>query len=176
MQGKANDKQAVPAQLDLVHRALAALYQRTGSLPPLYIISPFKRIREALFRQISNPQNWAGLITSDSVGIPKKSALQAWAKARIGTVHTFQGKEESIVWMVLGCDADTLAAAGWAAAKPNLLNVALTRTQHRFFVIGDVELWGGLPHFRAAHCEASPRLRPDQFLMQIRQVYSATLV
>jgi hypothetical protein len=57
VQGKVNDKQAVPAQLYLVHRALAALYQQTGTPPPLYIISPAKRIREALVCQISNPQN-----------------------------------------------------------------------------------------------------------------------
>jgi hypothetical protein len=78
--------------------------------------------------------------------------------------------------MVLGCDVDTLEATGWAAAKPNLLNVALTRAQHRFFMIGDVKLWDGLPHFRAAHCKALPRLRPDQFLVQLRQVFSTTLV
>lgn len=174
VQGKANDKQAVSAQINLVHQALAALYQRTASLPPLYIISPFKRIRELLVRRIANPENWAGLVSSGGIEVPKKSALQVWAKARIGTVHTFQGKEESIVWLVLGCDIDTLEAAEWVAAKPNLLNVALTRAQHRFVMIGDVKLWGGLPHFRAAHREALPRLRPDQFLLQLQQISSTT--
>nr|WP_246828205.1 AAA domain-containing protein [Rhizobium redzepovicii] len=64
------------------------------------------------------------------------------------TVHTFQGKEEDIVFMVLGADADHSGAAAWAASKPNLLNVALTRAKRRFYIVGDRTLWQTLPYFR----------------------------
>jgi superfamily I DNA and/or RNA helicase len=69
--------------------------------------------------------------------------------------------------MVLGCDDRTQGAAAWAAAKPNLLNVALTRAQHRFFMIGDAGLWGGLRHFLAAHRELLPRITQDEFLKRM---------
>jgi hypothetical protein len=68
--------------------------------------------------------------------------------------------------MVLGCDHDTLAAAQWAAAKPNLLNVALTRARHRFFMIGDATLWGALRHFDVAR-EALPVITADEFLQRM---------
>lgn len=167
--GAAQNKQAVQEQIALVHKALVALYQQTGSLPPIYIISPFKRIKDELISQISKPENWALLISAGEVALPKRYVLQEWTKARIGTVHTFQGKEESIVWMVLGCDKRTKAAADWAAAKPNLLNVALTRAQHRFFMIGDSELWGGLNHFLAAHQDVLPRITQEDFLKRMLQ-------
>jgi hypothetical protein len=170
--GLTSNKQAVATQVELVHQALVALYQRTGSLPPIYIISPFKRIKEELIGRISKPENWTVLL---SVGVepPKRSKLPEWCKARIGTVHTFQGKEESIVWMVLGCDERTQGAANWAADKPNLLNVALTRAKHRFFMIGDAGLWGGLRHFVSADAGLLPRIPPDEFLQRMGQPPSA---
>jgi hypothetical protein len=172
--GVADSKQSVPAQIDLVHQALVMLYERTGKLPPIYIISPFKRIKDELIGRISKLENWAAVMAQSHVELPKKTKLQEWCKARIGTVHTFQGKEESIVWMVLGCDDRTQGAANWAAAKPNLLNVALTRAKHRFFMIGDVRLWGGLRHFVAADSELMPRISPDEFLRRMGQPSSVT--
>lgn len=167
--GAVRGRQTVPAQIDLVHRALAAIVESTGSLPPLYIITPFKRIREDLVSRLEDLENWKELMRDSAIAMPKKTALREWCRARVGTVHTFQGKEESMVWMVLGCDEQTRAAASWAAAKPNLLNVALTRAQHRFFLIGDAALWGGLPHFQAMHEEILPRISDAVFLQRVRQ-------
>lgn len=170
--GAANGRQSVPVQIDLVHRALQILYQRAGSMPAIYVISPFRRIMDELIARISNPQNWSASVGAEGIdeGMepPRKSVLQDWCKARIGTVNTFQGKEESIVWMVLGCDASTRRAADWVAARPNRLNVALTRARHRFFMVGDAELWGGLPHFRMAH-ESLPRISPLDFVHRMGQ-------
>jgi hypothetical protein len=45
--------------------------------------------------------------------------------------------------------------------------VALTRAKHRFFLIGDAGLWGGLPHFADASAALLPRIRPDVFLRRI---------
>jgi superfamily I DNA and/or RNA helicase len=159
--GAAQDKQAVPEQIELVCRAIVELTLRTGELPALYVISPFRRIKEALARRLVNGAVWP--VASQ----PSPRVLREWCRTRIGTVHTFQGKEESMVWMVLGCDAATRGAAVWAAGKPNLFNVALTRAQHRFFLIGDARLWGGLPHFADASPALLPRIRPDVFLRRV---------
>ena len=70
--------------------------------------------------------------------------------------------------MVLGCDRRTAGAAQWAAPKPNLLNVALTRAKHRFFIIGDEDLWAGLPHFSDAGNELLPRITAETFLERAR--------
>jgi hypothetical protein len=158
--GAALDKQVVPEQVALVCRAVVELYLRTGELPALYIISPFRRIKEALIRTLSRREAWPA-------GMPPRG-LRSWCRARIGTVHTFQGKEESLVWMVLGCDAATAGAAAWAAGKPNLLNVALTRAKHRFFLIGDAALWGKLPHFADASAALLPRIDSAVFLRRVR--------
>lgn len=160
--GKVQDKHAVPEQIDLICQAASALYQRTHQLPALYVISPFKRVKNALVRRLSKADVWS----ADNRLSARE--LREWCKERIGTVHTFQGKEETVVWMVLGCDASTRGAAEWAASKPNLLNVALTRARHRFFVIGDAELWAGLDHFRNATEGFLPRIHADVFLQRVR--------
>jgi hypothetical protein len=89
--------------------------------------------------------------------------LRTWCRERIGTVHTFQGKEESIVWMVLGCDQDNNGGAHWASDKPNLLNVAVTRAQHRLFIMGDAELWGSKKYFYTAK-QSLTTISPAEFL------------
>ena len=92
--------------------------------------------------------------------------MRDWCAKRIGTVHTFQGQEESVVLMALGCDARTTGAVAWASSKPNLLNVAVTRAQHRVFIIGDVALWGSKPYFEAA-LRLLPVITGDEFLGRV---------
>ncbi|MDH0865670.1 AAA domain-containing protein [Mitsuaria sp. GD03876] len=164
--GPTGDKQVVPDQIALVAEALIRLYAAIGALPPIYLISPFKRIKGALADALSDRKRWEALLP-EGTPPPDKQALKAWCKARIGTVHTFQGKEESVVWFVLGCDARTAGAASWASSQPNLLNVALTRAKHRCFLIGDDELWGGLPHFDKADEQRLPRISPREFLRRM---------
>lgn len=144
--GKTSSKQVVPRQVEVVIALIKKLYARDGVLPSLYIISPFKAIKNELSRQFLDV-DWVGLFGKRR---PTKKALRDWCTNRIGTVHTFQGKEEKVVLLVLGTDDDSRGAANWAASKPNLLNVALTRAQQRFYVVGDSALWGGLPHFKDA--------------------------
>jgi len=148
--GKVSDKQVVQLQIDLVFNALVKLYISQRALPPLYIISPFKRIKTELVKTLSDLQRWQKIGHFPEL---KKSVLDYWCKENIGTVHTFQGREMSIVWMVLGCDDSTPGAVSWASSKPNLLNVAVTRAQHRFFIIGDTKIWAGKPYFSDAYNE-----------------------
>jgi len=66
-------------------------------------------------------------------------------ESRIGTVHTAQGKESQIVILVLG--GGTAGARDWAASKPNMLNVAVSRAKARLFVIGDRSEWSKRRYF-----------------------------
>lgn len=60
---------------------------------------------------------------------------------KTGTVHTTQGKEASIVIFVLGGNIERPGARAWAASRPNLLNVAVSRAKQRLYVIGNREQW-----------------------------------
>lgn len=146
VKGKVSGKQAVAEQTDFIVDLLTATCRRSGALPDLYIISPFKEVKNSLRRALAQAR-WVDQDGYTGASPPK---LHKWLQERIGTVHTFQGKEEDIVFMVLGADADHRGAAGWAASKPNLLNVALTRAKRRFYIVGDRTLWQTLPYFREA--------------------------
>lgn len=89
----------------------------------LYIISPFKSVASSMEKYISTHYPTAG----------------EWAKANIGTVHTFQGKEAEEVIFLLGCDEDAKGAVRWV--NSNIVNVAATRAKFRFYIIGDWSLW-----------------------------------
>jgi hypothetical protein len=78
---------------------------------------------------------------------------------RAGTIHTAQGKEADIVVVVLGSDPDREGTRGWAASKPNLLNVAVSRARRRLYVIGDRETWMRQRYFHFA-AERLPHGRP----------------
>lgn len=157
--GIAVRRQAVPEQVAFVIQAVTAAYRRSGELPPLYLISPFRAIRDEL-RKAFQQVDW-----STAGGAPPKEALREWSRTRIGTVHTFQGKEETHVMLVLGADRDSEGAVRWASSKPNLLNVAATRAKHRFYLVGDRALWGDKPNF--SHAREFPSITAHAFLHSI---------
>lgn len=142
IRGAVERKQAVPEQIEFMIKVIVSLFHRDKILPSLYVISPFKAIRLALRERVME-HTWKH-------PAPKREDLKRWVKRSIGTVHTFQGKEEKTVFMVLGTDPENDGGAKWASSKPNLLNVALTRAQHRVYLVGDIELWGALPYFEKA--------------------------
>lgn len=78
---------------------------------------------------------------------------------RAGTIHTAQGKEADIVILVLGSDPAREGARAWAASRPNLLNVAVSRARRRLYVVGDRERWMGHRYFEVL-AERLPRDQP----------------
>lgn len=95
----------------------------------IYVISPFRNVAY----QLSTELAYIGFTRYSPAGRP----------TNVGTVHTFQGKEAPIVFLVLGCDEKSKGAASWAVgtANPNIMNVAATRAKDEFYIIGDQELF-----------------------------------
>lgn len=130
----------VPEQAQIVSQLLLAEIAFLGALPNLFIITPFAEISYQLKVELA-------------VNLTRKNPtlhldmINDWLKSHIGTVHTFQGKQADAVILCLGLDTKTQGAASWAAQKPNLLNVALTRAKYRFVAIGDADIWLTQPFF-----------------------------
>jgi len=165
VRGNTSVKQVVPRQIEVVVSLIARLYAKSGALPAIYVISPFKAIKKELLARLDGI-DWKAWTAGRP---PAKKVFQQWRRDRIGTVHTFQGKEESVVIFVLGADHDQAGSADWAAAKPNLLNVAVTRAQHRVFVVGDASLWGKRNYFDEALLQLGRPISAAQWLERIAQ-------
>jgi hypothetical protein len=108
----------IPAEGEEVDRILAHLGQIGFDLGNVLAIGPF---RDVARRLAERGRNYKGLTA--------------------GTIHTAQGKEADIVILVLGSDPAREGARAWAASKPNLLNVAVSRARRRLYVVGDREAW-----------------------------------
>ena len=116
---------------------LKLLLKTENSLPDVFFISPFREVSsqlKVLFKKKLKTSGTAAETINELM-------------PRIGTVHSFQGKEAKIVVFVLGCDFSTSGGAAWAGAKPNLVNVAVTRARQFLYVIGDADLWHNRGYF-----------------------------
>ena len=118
--------------------------------PDVFFITPFRIVARNLRELIRNDPGIAKRL-------PCKS--EKWVAERVGTVHTFQGKEAEAVVVVLGAPLDESAGARrWAGCPPNLLNVAVTRAKQRLYVIGSREAWKNAGAF--THLAQNLPLRP----------------
>ncbi|SEA92349.1 DEAD/DEAH box helicase [Pedobacter hartonius] len=115
------NKHVISEEMKLLSEKITLL-KNTGS--EIFVISPFKSVADKC----------AEIFRGNRL-------------VRCGTIHTFQGKEADIVFLVLGSDPTKPGARAWASKKPNMLNVALTRAKRRFYVIGNVSLWKGCNYF-----------------------------
>ena len=120
-------------------KLLYLLARDKEQLEHVYIITPFRAVKSNLNKAIDKQWQLLGLT---------EQQYKRWRKNNLGTVHTFQGKENTIVILVLGCDEHNSGGARWAASKPNLLNVALTRAKKHIYVVGDPDVWRGQPYFQ----------------------------
>ncbi len=92
----------------------------------VFVISPFRNVAYRLKKDLK------------SIGFYRRD------HDIVGTIHTFQGKEAPIVFLVLGADERSTGAATWAVSTPNMINVAATRARKAFYIIGDRKLYMGL--------------------------------
>ena len=118
-------------------RPAPPLHLTPDGLPDAYVISPFSDVAQAFRRQVGGAHE---AFASAVPGLSRE-ALRAWTDARVGTIHAFQGGQAQTVILLLGGHAGTAGAIRWACARPNLLNVAVTRARSSLYVIGDRELW-----------------------------------
>lgn len=102
----------------------------------VYVISPFKNVAYKLSEKLATDINFTRYDSKDSKDSP----------TNVGTVHTFQGKEAPIVFLVLGADEKSKGAANWAmgSENPNIMNVSVTRAKKEFYIIGDKKLYSSL--------------------------------
>lgn len=133
----------VEAEGQLIAAAIATLGAVLPAPPDLYVICPFKtpagRLRAVLR---DTPAVLPGLAAS---------VRQEWISKRVGTVHTFQGKEAEAVILMLGAGRGAKAGSrSWAGRAPNLLNVAATRAKRALYVVGNRTEWQGAGVFAEA--------------------------
>jgi hypothetical protein len=126
----------IPAEGDAVDRVLARLKGVGLDSSQVMAIGPF---RDVARRLADRAQRYPGL--------------------QAGTIHTAQGKEADVVILVLGSDPARDGARAWAASKPNLLNVAVSRARRRLYVIGDRDAWTQHRYFSLL-AEPLPHSRP----------------
>lgn len=113
--GSVLEGHAVIEELQVLMDLLLQLANYDGKI---FVISPFRTIADVC-----------------------KEKFYVQGKIECGTIHTFQGKEAEIVFLVLGTHAGSVKAREWAAQRPNMLNVAVTRAKDRLYVIGNRQIW-----------------------------------
>lgn len=117
--------------------------KEAGVMPDLYILTPFNIVAKNLRRIVRASGILEGWVEVESY---------RWIAERIGTVHTAQGREAEAVILVLGAPFyKQKGARKWAGQTPNLLNVAITRAQEVFYVIGNKDLWKSAGVFKELH-------------------------
>lgn len=115
--------------------------QKNGIVDPdIYIITPFRECAQRMktYLRAKSHQFLDHLSTDNWV----------WLNERIGTIHTFQGKEAESVILMLGASNENQGGArSWAGGSPNLINVAVSRAKNSFYVVGDRERWKNHGYF-----------------------------
>ena len=119
---------------ETVLRLLDSLADKGLEEPDIFVISPFRIVQDQMRQLIFLRE---GLIRRLS-----KLSARNWAHERIGTVHTFQGREAEAVIFLLGAPNENQnGARSWAGYPPNIVNVAVTRAKRRLYVVGNRQLW-----------------------------------
>ncbi|WP_087740309.1 DEAD/DEAH box helicase [Paraburkholderia piptadeniae] len=128
VQAEHSDGHWVEAQalraMELVEQLTGGVLKQNGQFK-VYVITPFRtvggKIRQLLYRRYGEV-----------------------SKGMAGTVHTFQGKEaDHVVFLLGGNPSSPGVISSFAGAKPNLVNVAVTRAKRRLYVVGDRRFWTG---------------------------------
>ena len=139
VQGSAQGKWCVDEGESVIDM-LQALVDAGPEQPDIFCITPFRMVAQRLRERVRHEP---GLLDNLS------DKPHRWLYDRIGTVHTFQGKEAEAVILVLGAqDASQNGARQWAGSPANLVNVAVSRAKQGLYVVGNRRLWSNVGSFR----------------------------
>lgn len=134
MNGDAETKWS-PDEGEAVIRMLGALAAAGVTDPDLFIITPFKIVEQEMHRRLYREGDLLRALGVKS---------DAWSRDRVGTIHTFQGREADTVILLLGAPRATqYRARQWAASPPNIINVAVSRAKQNLYVVGSAAAWAG---------------------------------
>lgn len=139
IQGKGDSKWS-PTEGEWVVQLLQQLADAGISDPDIFIVTPFREVASALRKCLrQESQMFESFAEPQSV----------WCSNRVGTIHTFQGREASAVLFVLGAPNDHhQGARTWAAGTPNIINVAVSRARDSLYVVGSHAAWSGIGYAR----------------------------
>jgi superfamily I DNA and/or RNA helicase len=124
-----SEKHWVPAEGEALGLLLDELVDLGVQPAAIRVVSPFRDVIRGAQRVV------------------RQRPRDRFAAIEVGTVHTVQGQESDVVVLVLGSNPASEGARRWAAAKPNLLNVAVSRAKRRLYVIGDRRRWQDQRYF-----------------------------
>lgn len=125
VQSEDADSHWIPREGKVVMDLLSQLTQAGITPDQIFLISPFRSVASHLW-----------------------NATRGYSGIRTGTIHRVQGKEADVVIFVLGGNPSRPGAKDWAAAKPNLVNVAVSRAKRRIYVVGNHNEWSQRNHFK----------------------------
>lgn len=131
---KGNKNHFVENQGEKVCELLEIAFSKNPK-PSIYIISPFTTVVSGIKDYI------CGYCRENTETKINKDYMLNYQKAKIGTVHTFQGKEADEVIFLLGCDDSKEAQGAVKWVNKNIVNVAVTRAKFRLYVVGDKDAW-----------------------------------
>lgn len=138
--GRSDGNKYVERQADELCKLIYRLVQKKANPfneKDIFVITPFKNVAQKLSKKLKVIDLGYG----DQI---KFTRYKDGKPTNIGTVHTFQGKENEVVFLVLGTSKKEKNAASWAVKEPNIINVAATRAKKWFYIIGDKELYKSL--------------------------------
>jgi hypothetical protein len=124
-------------------------------LEEIAVITPYRGQLEQLRRGLL--QRRIALESSPELAEVEGSGLRRSAGLALGTVHRFQGGERSIV--LFSSVVTHPSSLAFLNARPNLLNVAVSRAQHHFICLGHAPVLARGPRSRLL-VEGARRLSP----------------
>ena len=133
--GETGKTQCRPQEGYELHKRLCGLFQ--GGIDPtnILVIAPFRAVANQVRDTFADAlRQCTGCNGSEASRL---------ASSQAGTVHTSQGREADVVFIVLGSRAGKRGegSRSWVNGSPNLLNVAVSRAKRRVYVIGNLADW-----------------------------------